>query len=317
ERPRSSPCPGRRQCRRPGRLAGARRAGPTGDRAVLPDLRRPGGAPAAARHGARWSDDLVAPRAVPGAGGRRLLRRPLRQPRRRALHEARRAPGDPARPRARLPRAAGHRALRAVGHGRRRRRAPRRPRAPGRPRHRRLDGRDDRPDDGGRAPRPGALADLRHVLDRCPAQRLPEPAAPAPPAAAAGPHARGVRRGGRRVRPVHRLTGVPAQRRGGPPAGRGDLGPRHLPAGDVAPDARGRDPAGPDGDPGRSRRPGDRAARTGRPDGARVRRSGDGRCGPGRRARARRGDGARLRRGAVAVVRRRGPQQRGPRRAVM
>ena len=104
----------------------------------------------------------------------RPLRHPLRQPRLRAV-DAPRRPARRSRRRSWRPSLSGERAaagaVHAVGHGRRRRRPARPPRHRAGPRGRRVDGRDDRPDDRHRAPRALPQPDLGDELAGRPAGR--------------------------------------------------------------------------------------------------------------------------------------------------
>ena len=120
--------------------------------------------------------------------------------------------GDVGQPRRRRdPRRAVH----AVGHGRRRRRPARPPRHRAGPHPRRLDGRDDRADDGHRASRPLPQPDVGDELARRSASRQADARGARCPHGPAADRARGLRRR-RRARPRcgrRRSTSTPTRRR--------------------------------------------------------------------------------------------------------
>ena len=100
-------------------------------------------------------------------------------------------------------------------------------------RDRRVDGRHDRPDDGGAAPGPRALAGVDDVQQR---RALERPAAsrPLPRAAqAAGPRPRGLHGPRRLGLLAHRLAGLRARRRRPAPDRRHELRPRDQPGGSL------------------------------------------------------------------------------------
>ena len=116
-----------------------------------------------------WDDELLAGVRRPG-----LLRHPLRQPRRRAVDQARRhrrRRGGRGRSCWRVRRAAGRGAVPAGRHGGRRGEPARPPRHRVGAHRRRVDGRDDRPADGHRPPRAGPVGHLDHVDHRRPRRR--------------------------------------------------------------------------------------------------------------------------------------------------
>ena len=153
------------------------------DRARLPGGGGPRRRAAAAGHGPGDADARLGRGFLRDAGRTRLPRGALRQPRHRPLDQARRRRrARPARP---LP---WPRATRPTASPtwRRHGRPDGPPRDRVRPRGRRLDGRDDRPDAGDRAPRAGALAGLDALDHRQPlgryadAEGLPPMLSPAP-----------------------------------------------------------------------------------------------------------------------------------------
>ena len=158
----------------------------------------------------------------------RVPRDPLRQPRRRAVDQDRRAG---AADRARDGGLPNRLAVPADRHGRPTLRPARRARHRASPRDGRVDGRHDRPDDGDQQSRAGALAHVDHVDDRRAPRGHAEAARLEPADAARAARPRGLPGLLRAHVPHHRVARVPPGRGARARARRGHVRPRAPPRG--------------------------------------------------------------------------------------
>jgi hypothetical protein len=194
-----------------------------GRRHRIRDARRRAQSRPVAGDGAWGTAHLVGLRVLRTTGRPRVLRDSVRQPRYRTLNPIRwprrQSPADDPD----LSRRPATCPVHPCQYGRRRVRAARLPRnlvnTPGR----RVDGRDDRPDDGYISSQQSALDDLGNVHHGPQVRRLAGPAATAQDAVRRCHYSRGIPGGGRTYVGADRLSGLPPGPRAATDAGRPDL----------------------------------------------------------------------------------------------